>query len=658
MKLEREYTPLVYTDVEKCVNCHACIAVCPVKYCNNANSDQNAVTIDPALCIACGECVKACQHGARINTDDTTRFFGDLQRGEKIVAIVAPAIAANFPDDYMRINGWLKSRGVEAVFDVSFGAELTVKSYLHVLDKEKPQTLIAQPCPVIVKFIETYQPDLLPYLSPADSPMAHIMKMIRKYYPNYRNHKIAAISPCVAKKREFEAIGFGDYNVTMKELRGVIKKDPKSLSSYPELDYDNPEAERAVMFSSPGGLLKTIERWNPDASNITRKIEGPAHIYGYLEKLSESIKNKCCPILIDCLNCELGCNGGTGTDMREGNQDSMETSVKKRAQKLQERYSSKGKFFKHNRKQLDGVLDKFWEEGLYVRKYEDRSEHSKRIKDPDKAELKVLMESMGKYSQDDIHNCAACGYGTCEGMAKALHNGINKPENCHFYKADKMMTEQVSAQFERNMAIARNVYGAAENLDQQLNVFSSSMEEMSASIREISVTTRNAYEITQKAHEVSDNSNVRFEEMMKASNEVKMVLGLIQSTAGKLNLLALNATIEAASAGNAGKGFAVVAGEVKELARSTAQATQQVGKIIENMDHSSKSVRDALSEIAEVIDQIRQDQSTVASAIDEQSATTDSLAKSTQAAYDTSKVISSQMEELTREGESKLKSGV
>jgi Fe-S-cluster-containing dehydrogenase component len=124
-------TPVIKIDEEKCVNCHACIAACPVKYCNNGAGEK--VTVNHDLCIGCGNCIRACTHRARVLVDDSERFFISLDKGERIIAMVAPAVASNFPGRYLNLNGYLKSRGVKAVFDVSFGAELTVFSYVKYI---------------------------------------------------------------------------------------------------------------------------------------------------------------------------------------------------------------------------------------------------------------------------------------------------------------------------------------------------------------------------------------------------------------------------------------------------------------------------------------------------------------------------------------------
>jgi ferredoxin len=88
------------------------------------------ILINHDMCIGCGNCIAVCTHKARTIIDDTPRFLNDLKKGTKMIAIVAPAVASVFPDKFLNLNGWLKSLGVDAFFDVSFGAELTVISYL------------------------------------------------------------------------------------------------------------------------------------------------------------------------------------------------------------------------------------------------------------------------------------------------------------------------------------------------------------------------------------------------------------------------------------------------------------------------------------------------------------------------------------------------
>ncbi|MDR1933460.1 MAG: 4Fe-4S binding protein, partial [Spirochaetales bacterium] len=350
--------PVIEVIREKCVNCHRCIMVCPAKMCNDGSGE--VVDHHSDLCIGCGECIATCSHGARIGIDNFDSFMADLKKGDKIIAIVAPAVAASFDGKYLEVNGLLKSLGVKAVFDVSFGAELTVKSYLDHMKKKKPLTVIAQPCPTLVSFIEMYRPELIPYLAPADSPMMHMMKAIKRFYPQYRNYKIAALSPCYSKRREFDACGIGDYNVAFKSLQKYLDDRKEKITQYPATDYDNPPAERAVLFSSPGGLMRTVERYDSEITGKTRKIEGSPGIYHYLAHLGQSIKKGNAPVykLVDCLNCHMGCNGGPATGNHDKHLDDVEVLVERRAREMRARYRPKGLFAKLFRKnRLEKLLD-------------------------------------------------------------------------------------------------------------------------------------------------------------------------------------------------------------------------------------------------------------------------------------------------------------
>lgn len=435
----------VGVDSDKCINCHACISVCPVKYCNDGSGEY--VSVNPYMCISCGNCIEKCTHKARYWIDDFDILLEDLAAGHKIIAIVAPSIAANFPSTYLHINGWLKSIGVKEVFDVSFGAELTVKSYVEYLkNNTAKKTIIAQPCPAIVTYIEMYLPELLQYLAPIDSPMLHTMKMIKKYYPQFSDYKIAAISPCLAKKREFYETGLGNFNIGFKSIHNYIEKNNICLTDYTAENYANPPAERAVNFSTPGGLLKTAERWIPGISELSRKIEGPKNIYLYLENLSVSIENGTAPMFIDCLNCDKGCNGGPLTITEKIPLDDIESAINKRSQESIYSYlSSRSNDKLAYHKSLDDILSEFWNSNLYTRYYNNLSINN-RIIVPTDDELKKIYKLMRKNSDSDFYNCSSCGYGTCEYMAVAIYNGLNRPENCHFFLAEeaKIKTSQIS----------------------------------------------------------------------------------------------------------------------------------------------------------------------------------------------------------------------
>jgi iron only hydrogenase large subunit-like protein len=563
--------PVIAVDEDKCVNCHACIAACPVKLCNDGSGD--VVRLDAGRCIGCGSCLEACKHEARRGLDDAQAFFEDLRRGRDIIAVAAPAVAASFPQDYLRLNGWLESLGVKAVFDVSFGAELTVKSYLEHAKRDAPAAIIAQPCPALVSFAELYHPELLPYLAPADSPMLHAAKMAKEFYPDLRGCAVAVLSPCYAKRREFDevsdAVGGDFYNVTFKSIEERLGRDGVDLRSFPEAEYEGGRAERAVLFSTPGGLLRTAMREVPALAEKARKIEGPRTVYDYLATLGPMIESGKAPFLVDCLSCERGCNGGPGTLTAGLPLDEVEGRIEKRSAEARAAWSRR----LLGAGALRRMIASRWRPGLYARGYVDRS-GGLGLSTPANAQLEAVYRTMGKTEEKDFYNCTACGYGSCEGMAVAIHNGLNKPENCHHF----MARELDEAHREHELDRARL---ASERSD-EARILGGSLTEM---IRE---RMGRSAGLLEKA-ESTRSSISRFADVVDS----------ISAIARQTDMLALNAAIEAARAGEAGRGFAVVAGEVRRLATKVQEEAARIGPYAAEIGGVVREIADEIRKSAD-----------------------------------------------------------
>ncbi|MCB9392740.1 MAG: PAS domain-containing protein [Acidimicrobiaceae bacterium] len=172
------------------------------------------------------------------------------------------------------------------------------------------------------------------------------------------------------------------------------------------------------------------------------------------------------------------------------------------------------------------------------------------------------------------------------------------------------------------------VSDASIEVARYVETVSAASDQMSSSIKEIARNASEAAQVATQAVEAAKVTNQSVAALGESSLEIGQIVKVITGIAQQTNLLALNATIEAARAGEAGKGFAVVANEVKELAKETAKATEDISAKIEAIQTDTTSSVDSITGILTIIDQIAHFQDTIAAAVEEQAATTSEIARS------------------------------
>jgi methyl-accepting chemotaxis protein len=202
-------------------------------------------------------------------------------------------------------------------------------------------------------------------------------------------------------------------------------------------------------------------------------------------------------------------------------------------------------------------------------------------------------------------------------------------------------SQQITANCEETSAQADVVSKAAQTVSQNLQTVATGAEEMGASIKEIAKNATEAARVATAAVKVAETTTATVSKLGDSSTEIGQVIKVITSIAQQTNLLALNATIEAARAGEAGKGFAVVANEVKELAKETAKATEDISRKIAAIQTDTKAAVDAIASISGVINQINDISNTIATAVEEQNATTNEMSRNVSEAATGSNEITS-----------------
>ena len=608
---------LVYTN-DNCIGCNKCIRACSVVGANVAiiNPDGTArIEVDENKCIGCGACIDACEHHAREFEDDTEKFFEDLAKGEKISILLAPAFIANYPTEYERMLGALKSKGVNRIISISFGADITTWAYINYVKEHNFVGGISQPCPAVVGYIEKYVPELIPKLFPVHSPMMCGAIYAKKYMGI--NDKFAFISPCIAKRVEItdpNTNGYISYNVTFDHLIKYLKEHNISGST---LAKDEIEYGLGSAYPMPGGL-KTNVFWFLGQDLLIRQIEGEKHMYKYLELHKQEIAaGRGKAFMIDALNCAQGCLYGTATE--ESKLHSDDTLVNMNTVAISATNNARkspwsGKLTPAKR--LEALNKQFASLNIndFIRKYTDKSKDSA-LKEPSAQEYNDIYKSMYKDTDIKRHiDCACCGYDTCELMAKAIYNGVNRKENCIHYERAMVIKERElvkAKEEEKNLVEAQK-----EKIKSMIASVNSLFDDMYNAIKDLTEgNEHNALDstaIAERVNNIADFSNNLQTSMTNITEKIKELdenNAEVVSIASQTNLLALNASIEAARAGDAGRGFAVVAEEINQLAVSSkdtatkSSASQEmIVSLIEEILGETSTLNDIISKVSERVE--------------------------------------------------------
>jgi len=610
---------IIFIIEENCQGCNKCIRNCPVFGANISYTidGQTKVKVDPEKCIHCGKCIEVCDHEARDYVDDTHRFFRDLQQGKDISIVIAPAARTNFPE-YKRVIGYLKTLGARLVYDVSFGADITVWAYLKALKEKGIYSLIAQPCPAVVNYVEKHYAEILDYLAPVHSPLMCTAAYLRKY--EKCQDALAFLSPCIGKIDEIKDPNteiLVQYNVTLKKFLEYLDHNEVDLSEYPEKEFDDPGCGLGYVFPRPGGLRENVEAKVDNA--WVRQVEGQDEVYTYLHEYGQRIKlGKELPTIVDILNCRYGCNKGTGTG-QDAEVDDIDLAL--------EAFRREKRGTQNSRKQKKDPLFKIFNKQLKLEDFYRRYTRKdlRPLQEPTAEEYEEIFLGMHKDTLESRKiNCTACGYQTCHDMAKAIYNHLDRPADCMDYNRKEVMkdnqeleskNEEINKMLVEVTSLSEERQRQALELTRRIHEITSSMEEVykgnedaSKEIEQIGQEVREVVEMAEQLRgfvvEIKNNVNV----FAEATTDI---VGVARQT----KILSLNAGIEAARSGEHGKGFNVLSKEIKRLAEESQKTAEEalvkeedihdvvlkVMEVIKMFDQKMEGVNMAIMNISAII---------------------------------------------------------
>ena len=394
-----------------CKDCYKCIKHCPV---NAISYSDNRVCIDFDKCILDGTCVNVCPQKAKKVKTSLPELKEALKNGEKVIASIAPSFYAYYDFDKTGcILSFLKSQGIFRVEQTSQFAKINaIKHYEYMKITKLP--VISTACPVIVKLIENFYPDLINLLAPVDSPMVLHSKEIKENYPD---SKVVFIGPCLAKKNEAEENGI-EYALSFNELEEWMNDENFSFDKVTPEFFNDDYIYETSTYPLEGSLLTLCGADKELSKDEMISLSGLEEIMEFLKYLrgKSNVQYK----MIEMLACKNGCINGPLKPSSYCDANYFE---------IEEKFNKEINMFeKKDQKILN--INKYPLSRRFANHYEEEVM-------PTEEQIRATLRSMEKYTKEDEINCGACGYKSCRDKAIAVIQGKAEKEMCIPYMKNR-----------------------------------------------------------------------------------------------------------------------------------------------------------------------------------------------------------------------------
>ncbi len=409
---------IIEINKDKCKQSYACVRICPVKAIE-VKADQEFPNVVQSRCIGCGSCIDVCSQSAINYYDSTPEVKQLVKSGQRVAALLAPEIAAEFADvtDYRKFVNMIKQIGFEFVNEVSFGVDLVAKKYEELFSNFKGKYYITANCPAIVHFVEKFHPLLADNLAPIVSPMIAMAKVMHKRHG--KEMRIVYIGPCIDSKVEAinsEGDGKVDCVLTFPELRKLFEEFSISESTLEFSEFDSPHGYKGALYPISNGILEIANISENLQSGKIITADGRESIIDALNSFEhelDSIRHH-----MNIFYCQ-GCMMGPG----------MSTNASKFVRRTRVVDYANKRFADFDKEDWSEQMIEYGDLDL-SRKYKVDDQ---RIEFPPEENIQEILKVLGKVHENDEKGCGTCGYTSCREFAIAVAQGLAKTEMCLTY---------------------------------------------------------------------------------------------------------------------------------------------------------------------------------------------------------------------------------